>query len=83
MWRQVEVSRQSRIMEAMTVRVREITVGATTVAAIVTATSRERFRGQPVAQLQIKLQLAAIAEESQRVTRERVRNEALRFLDVA
>jgi len=69
-------------MEAMTVRVREITVSAAAVTATVTATSRDRFAGQPVARIQIRLQLAANEGESPRDTRERVRDEALRFLDI-
>jgi hypothetical protein len=72
-------------MEAMTVRVREIigNAGGVTFAATVTAASRERFRGQPVVRIRISLRIAVRAGESSRDTRERVRHEALRFLDIA
>ena len=67
----------------MTVRVWEITVGAETLAAIVSASSRERFRGRSLARIQIRLSLAALEGGSPRDTRERVGGEALRLLDVA
>lgn len=70
-------------MEAMTVRVQAITVSAETVTALVTATSRERYVGHPLARIEISLRLPVVQAESPRDTRERVRDEALRFLDVA
>ena len=39
-------------MEAMTVRIREIAVGAETITASVTAISKEWIKGQPVAQIE-------------------------------
>jgi hypothetical protein len=70
-------------MEPMTVRVKEITLDAGVLTALVTATSRGRFRGQPVARITINLTLPALAGESPRDTRERVGDEALRWLDIA
>ena len=67
----------------MTVRVREFTLESQLITALVTATSRERFQGQPVARIQISLRLPVLDGECPRHTRERVRDEALRFLDVA
>ena len=66
----------------MTVRVRRIAADSGTVTALVTATSRERFRGRPIARIEIALALPAILDENPRDTRERVRDEALRFLDI-
>ena len=77
------VVRHAHAMEPMTVRVRRITFGAGTVTALVTATSRERCKGQPVARIQISLRLHVLDGECPRHTRERARDEALRFLDVA
>ena len=70
-------------MEAMTVRVQAITVGAETVTALVTATSRERYVGHPLARIEISLRLTVGQGESVRNVRERARDEVLRFLDVA
>ena len=70
-------------MEPMTIRVQAIAVDSGIVAALVTATSVERWRGQPVARIQISLRLPVRHGETHRDTRERVRGEALRFLDVA
>ena len=74
---------QPRPMESMTVRVRGITLDSGIVTALVTATSRERFKGQPVARIRINLTLPVRDGESPRGVRERVRGEALRFLDIA
>lgn len=70
-------------LEPMTVRVREITIESRGVTALVTATSRERFRGRPIARIEIALTLPAVPGENPRDTRERVRGEALRYLDIA
>ena len=67
----------------MTVRVREFSLDSQIITALVTATSRERCKGQPVASIQISLRLPVLDGERPRHTRERVRDEALRFLDVA
>ena len=66
----------------MTVRVQAITLDSGVVKTSVMATSRERFRGQPVARIKISLLLPAWDGESPSDTRDRVRDEALRFLDV-
>ena len=70
-------------MEAMTIHVREVAIGAEIVTAVVTATSRARFRGRPLATIRVRLRLSAVDGESPRDRRERVREEALRSLDVA
>ena len=67
----------------MTVRVQEITLDSGIVTALVTATSRERFQGRPVARIRIGLTLPVRDGESPRGVRERVRGETLRFLDIA
>ena len=72
-------------MEAMNVRVRSITPSPKghTLTALVTATSRERYRGRPVGRIEIILRLPAIKGEPAARMRERVRVEALAYLDPA
>jgi hypothetical protein len=83
MWRGVEGPGNHQPMEPMTVRVQAITVRADVVTAVVTSISRERCKGLPVVRIQISLRLPVPDGECPRHTRERVRDEALRFLDVA
>ena len=72
-----------RCMEPMTVRVRSVTFDADVLTALVTATDRERFKGQPAARIHITLRLPVREGESPREARDRVRDETLRYLDIA
>jgi hypothetical protein len=53
-------------MDPMIVRVKEISLDTGVLAALVTATSRQRFKGQPIARTQISLRLPAKVGESSR-----------------
>jgi hypothetical protein len=69
-------------MEAMRVSVQEISFHTDGMNAMVIAVSRERYSGRPRARVTIRLRLEAVAGESMKDRKERVRAEALRFLDV-
>ena len=66
----------------MTVGVRIIAPDSGNVTALVTATSRERFKCRPIARIETTRALPVLPGENPGDTRERVRDEALRFLDV-
>jgi hypothetical protein len=76
------VSRQNEAMEGMRVRVRSVDVHAQGVQAVVIAASHERTSGKPRARLILRLSLETVEGESVKGRIARVREEALRYLDV-
>jgi hypothetical protein len=69
-------------MEGMQVRVQSVDVHADGVHAVVIAVSRERILGGPRATLKLRLCIESLEGESVRDRFTRVRDEALRYLDV-
>ena len=69
-------------MEGMRVRVQSVEVHAEGVHGVVIAVSQERFSGKPRASLRMRIFLETVEGESVRLRFARVREEALRFLDV-
>ena len=72
-------------MERMRIRVEEIDRDhdAHTTVGRVTAVSRRKLRGRPVAVLELLIRVPVLERESLRATRRRVRDEALLFVDPA
>lgn len=69
-------------MERMQVRVQSIEVHAEGVHALVVAVSHERTSGKPRASMKLRLWLEAVEGESGKGRHMRVREEALRYLDI-
>lgn len=67
----------------MLLRVQSVEVGADAVHAVVVAVSQERTSNGPRASLKVCLCLESVEGESSRERRARVRDEALRYLDVS
>lgn len=70
-------------MEPMRVRVKSIRIGAKVTRAVVTAVSFERHERFPRAAVEVDSRLPSRTGDSTYVLRERIRKEALRFLDVS
>lgn len=66
----------------MRVRVQSVHVRADGVHAVVLAVSQEQVLGKPRASLSVRLRLEALEGESVKGRRTRVREEALRYLDL-
>lgn len=75
-------ARHSLTMEAMQVSVQRISIHADGVHAVVIAVSRERYSERPRARLTVSLRLEEVAGESLKDRKDRIRTEALRYLDV-
>jgi hypothetical protein len=69
-------------MKKMKVRVRSADVHADGVQAVVVAVSKESISGKPRARLELRLGLESVSNESMKNRLARVREEALRYLDV-
>jgi hypothetical protein len=74
--------RQTETMEGMRIKVQSVDVRAEIVRAVVIAVSLERVLGKARASLRMHIFLETVEEESVRRRFARVREEALRFLDV-
>ena len=70
------------LMERMQVRVQSIKVYARGVRAVVIAVSQERVMGKPRASVKMRLRLERVEGEAVRDLLSRVREEAIRYLDI-
>lgn len=69
-------------MEPMRLRVQSVNDREGGLDAVVIAVSRERLLGKPRASLELQLRLEALEGESTKSRLTRVREEALRYLDI-
>jgi hypothetical protein len=69
-------------MEGMRVRVQSIDVHEVCVHAVIIAVRFQRFFGQTLASLKLRLRLEMVEGESVKLRFRRVRDEALRYLDI-
>lgn len=70
-------------MEALHVHVQSITVEQDVTRAIVIAVSADRLGNSPRAAIRLELMIETLAGETSTMRIERVRDEALRYLDVS